>query len=225
MGVVFWGGGDGVFGQHWVLCVCTGWHSTRPFDNKAQVFAHAWVVCATPFGPCTAHVYREQSSTVQTSTVQQYSTNLCGLLWRLCRSGSAGLLRNRAAARHLARFSSSSSSSSGAPRRPLQGYTAAAEPATAADTGGGGAAAAGGGGHGRHQQQHQQQHGRHGRRRRQRPVVARFGLSPEVLCEALPVGEDVMPIPVVPVALFPYMQGVLDASYEAFGVVRGKAGV
>lgn len=64
-----------------------------------------------------------------------------------------------------------------------------------------------------------------GGRRRRRPLVERYGLPPEHLCDKLPIGEDVMPIPVIPISLFPYMQKVLQASYEAFAVVREKAGV
>lgn len=64
-----------------------------------------------------------------------------------------------------------------------------------------------------------------GGRRRRRPLVERYGLPPEHLCDKLPIGEDVMPIPVIPVGLFPYMQKVLQASYEAFDVVRERAGV
>jgi hypothetical protein len=39
----------------------------------------------------------------------------------------------------------------------------------------------------------------------------------------LPAGEDVMPIPVLHVELFPHLQGVLLGSYKAFSHVRTAA--
>lgn len=62
-------------------------------------------------------------------------------------------------------------------------------------------------------------------RSRRRRVYEQYGLPPEHLCEKLPIGENVMPIPVMRVGLFPHMEKVLKASYEAFVVVLEKAGV
>lgn len=63
------------------------------------------------------------------------------------------------------------------------------------------------------------------RRRRRRPVIEQYGLPPEHVCDKLPIDEDVMPIPVIRIGKFPYMERVLQASYAAFAVVREKAGV
>jgi hypothetical protein len=51
-------------------------------------------------------------------------------------------------------------------------------------------------------------------------VAGRMRLPPERSCDQLPVGEDVVPIPVMPVEAFSHMQGVLQQSYQAFEHVR-----
>jgi hypothetical protein len=68
------------------------------------------------------------------------------------------------------------------------------------------------------QQQQQQQ------ARRPPPLLAAYGLPPEHTCDRLPVGEDVVPIPVMAVEVFGHMQGVLQASYAAFAAVRAAIG-
>lgn len=67
---------------------------------------------------------------------------------------------------------------------------------------------------------------RGGGHRWRRPVFEQYGLPPEHSCALLPVSEDVLPIPVMRVGeVFPYMDAVLRASYEAFQEVREIAGV
>jgi hypothetical protein len=56
-------------------------------------------------------------------------------------------------------------------------------------------------------------------------VIESYGLPPEHSCKKLPVGENVMPIPIMRVGMFPYFERVLKASYEAFDIVRRVAGI
>lgn len=58
------------------------------------------------------------------------------------------------------------------------------------------------------------------RQRRPRALEQFGGLPPEHACDKLPVGQDLMPIPVMRVGLFQHMDGVLRGSYEAFRAVR-----
>jgi hypothetical protein len=56
-------------------------------------------------------------------------------------------------------------------------------------------------------------------------VAETYGLPPEHSCDKLPIGEDVMPIPIMRISMFPYVEGVLKDSYRAFDIVRRVAGI